>query len=211
MVKTNLDNPDESHSEYCLTCLDNMGHISIYSLPTFRRQILFNCVKPTDITALSSLQFTPYAHAFYLQSSSEFTEVTFSLKNSSPCSMMISYDKLQRKTILRSNEDQSSQQISSKRDESHDHVEELTHEILSKDSICSSTPKTIDNKNEYEEPESITIIKSNPNENNSGFSTNSDSAIDLNSMNITNNQPSNDEVLKPIEHDPPSFQSTPLK
>ncbi|CAF1916654.1 unnamed protein product [Rotaria magnacalcarata] len=205
------DNPDESHSEYCLTCLDNMGHISIYSLPTFRRQILFNCVKPTDITALSSLQFTPYAHAFYLQSSSEFTEVTFSLKNSSPCSMMISYDKLQRKTILRSNEDQSSQQISSKRDESHDHVEELTHEILSKDSICSSTPKTIDNKNEYEEPESITIIKSNPNENNSGFSTNSDSAIDLNSMNITNNQPSNDEVLKPIEHDPPSFQSTPLK
>ncbi|CAF0865530.1 unnamed protein product [Rotaria sordida] len=214
-LKTN--NPDESHSENFLICLDNMGQISIYSLPTFRRQILFNCVKPTDITALSSLQFTPYGHAFYLQSSSELTEVTFSLQNISSYSMMISYDKLQRKTILRSIDDQSSiQLVSSKRNESNNYIDKLTHEkhheTLSKDSISSlTTPKNTDNKNEIDEPESITTVKLNQNETNSGFSTNSDSAIDLNSMNITNNHPSNDEVLKSIEHDPPSFQSTPLK
>ncbi|CAF4598099.1 unnamed protein product, partial [Rotaria sp. Silwood1] len=209
------DNPDESHSENCLICLDNTGQIGIYSLPTLRRQVLFNCVKPTDITALSSVQFTPYGHAFYLQSSSELTEVTFSLQNISSYSMMISYDKLQRKTILRLIEDQSSKQIGSQKNESNDHMNELTHEkhheTLSKDSISSFTPKNIDNKNEIDEPESIIIVKSNQNETNSGFSTNSDSAIDLNSMNITNNHPSHEEVLKSIEHDPPSFQSTPLK
>ncbi|CAF1558310.1 unnamed protein product, partial [Adineta steineri] len=53
--------------------------------------------------------------------------------------------------------------------------------------------------------------------NNSGFSTNSDSAIDLSSgitsMNITNNHkhPSNDEIQKQVDRDLPSFQSTPLK
>lgn len=106
----NIDNPNESHSESCLVCLDNMGQISIYTLPTLRRQILFNCIKPTDITALSSFQFTPYAHAFYLQSSSELSEVAFSPQINFLSSMMISYDKLQRKTILRSTEDKSTKQ-----------------------------------------------------------------------------------------------------
>jgi hypothetical protein len=139
-----------------------MGQISIYSLPTLRRQILFNCIKPTDISALSSLQFTPYAHAFYLQSSSELTEVTFSLKNNLSYSMMISYDKLQRKTILRSNENKTNQLI-----------HEKNQETPTKDSIISlSTPKSI----EHEEPVSI------QNGNNSGFSTNSDSAIDVNPL-----------------------------
>lgn len=137
-----------------------MGQISIYSLPTLRRQILFNCIKPTNISALSSLQFTPYTHAFYLQSSSEFSEISFSSKNLHLLSsMMISYDKLQRKTILRSTD------------------EVIIHEkhqgTPSKDSIVSSsTPKTI-------EPEERISIQ---NENNS------DSAIDVNSIN--NNQPS---------------------
>jgi len=140
--------------------LDNNGQISIYSLPTLRRQTLFNCIKRTDISALSSLQFTPYAHAFYLQSSSELTEVTFSPKNNLSYSMMISYNKLQRKTILRSSEDKTSQLIPEKH-----------QETPSKDSIVSSSPpKSI----EHEEPVSI------QNGNNSGFSTNSDSAIDVN-------------------------------
>ena len=128
-----------------------MGQISIYSLPTLRRQILFNCIKPTDISALSSLQFTPYGHAFYLQSSSELTEVSFTSQMNLSHPMMISYDKFQRKIIV--------------------------SQIPPKESSISSPP---------EEPVSIPTVKSDHNVNNSGFSTNSDSAIDVNSM---NNQP----------------------
>lgn len=72
------DNPNECYSESCLVCLDNMGQISIYTLPTLRRQILFSCIKASDINALSSVQFSPSPHALYLQSSSEFAQVTFS-------------------------------------------------------------------------------------------------------------------------------------
>ena len=81
--------------------MDNLGQISIYTLPTLRRQILFSCIKASDITALSSVQFSPHAHALYLQSSSELAQVTFSPQTILPYSMSISYDKLQRKTIQR--------------------------------------------------------------------------------------------------------------
>jgi hypothetical protein len=139
-----------------------MGNISIYSLPNLRRQILINCLKPTDITALSSFLFTPYAHAFYLQSSSELSEISFSPQSLLSYSMMISYDKFQRKTIIRSVQPTSMERNTS-----------------IKDSISSSPPKSI-------EPEEPVVVKSDQNGNNS----NSDSAIDLNSINITNNQPS---------------------
>ncbi len=99
---SSLDNLNESHSESCLVCLDNMGQISIYTLPTLRRQILFSCIKASDINALSSVQFSPFAHALYLQSSSELAQVTFSPQTILPYSMSITYDKLQRKTIQRS-------------------------------------------------------------------------------------------------------------
>jgi len=101
------DNINESHSESCLVCLDNMGQISIYTLPTLRRQILFSCIKASDINALSSVQFSPFAHALYLQSSSELAQVTFSPQTILPYSMSITYDKLQRKTIQRSDLDKS--------------------------------------------------------------------------------------------------------
>lgn len=133
----------ESHSETCLICLDNMGQISIYSLPTLRRQILFNCVKPTDILALSSFQFTPYAHAFYLQSSSELAEISFTTQRIYSNAMVISYDKLQRRTIV--------------------------NQTPSKTSSISSP---------IEEQ-----VKLDTNVNNSGFSTASDSAIDVQSIN----------------------------
>lgn len=97
-----LDNVSESHSESCLVCLDNMGQISIYTLPTLRRQILFSCIKASDINALSSVQFSPFAHALYLQSSSELAQVTFSPQTILPYSMSITYDKIQRKAIQRS-------------------------------------------------------------------------------------------------------------
>ena len=166
-----LENSTESHSESCLVCLDNMGQISIYSLPTLRRQIVFQCIKPTDISALSSLQFTPYAHAFYLQSSSELTEVSFGSETNFFSSMNISYDKYQRKNILRTTDEKT--------------IPEKHQETPSKDSIASSSspPKSI----EPEEPVSITTVKSDQNGNNSGFSLNSDSAIDVHSV---NNQPS---------------------
>jgi hypothetical protein len=84
-----------------------MGQISIYTLPTLRRQILFSCIKASDINALSSVQFSPFTHAFYLQSSSELAQVTFSPQNSLLYSMSITYDKLQRRTIQRAHVDKS--------------------------------------------------------------------------------------------------------
>jgi lethal(2) giant larvae protein len=84
-----LDAPNESHTESCLVCLDNMGQISIYTLPGLRRQILFSCIKASDINALSSVQFSPFAHAFYLQSSSELAQVTFSPQTILPYSMSL--------------------------------------------------------------------------------------------------------------------------
>ena len=110
-----------------------MGQISIYTLPALRRQILFNCIKPTDITALSSFQFTPYAHAFYLQSSPELCEISFSPQMNFPYSMMISYDRLQRKTILRSVDEKAIKHANTSRTTN-------TDEIPSKDSISSLTP-----------------------------------------------------------------------
>ena len=92
-----------------------MGQISIYTLPTLRRQILFSCIKASDINALSSVQFSPYAHAFYLQSSSELAQVTFSPQTILPYSMSITYDKVQRRPITRSDVQRSSQARSPER------------------------------------------------------------------------------------------------
>ena len=102
----------ECHSESCLVCLDNMGQISIYTLPTLRRQILFSCMKASNINALSSVQFTPFAHALYLQSSSEFIQVTFSPQTTLPVSMSIAYDKLQRRPMKKSELEKSIRQTS---------------------------------------------------------------------------------------------------
>lgn len=102
-----LDAPNESHTESCLVCLDNMGQISIYTLPGLRRQILFSCIKASDINALSSVQFSPFAHAFYLQSSSELAQVTFSPQTILPYSMSIIYEKMQRRIIQRTDFDKS--------------------------------------------------------------------------------------------------------
>lgn len=116
-----LDNTNESHSESCLVCLDNMGQISIYTLPTLRRQILFSCIKASDINALSSVQFSPFAHALYLQSSSELVQVTFSPQSVLPYSMSIAYDKIQRKTIQRSDLEKPAQQKSPEKNLSNGH------------------------------------------------------------------------------------------
>ena len=84
-----------------------MGQLGIYSLPTLRRQILLKCLKASDINALTSIQFSPFAHVFYLRSSSEFTEMTFSTQHKVYSSMAIVYDKAQRQTIKRAEEEKS--------------------------------------------------------------------------------------------------------
>ena len=214
--------------------MDNLGQISIYTLPTLRRQILFSCIKASDITALSSVQFSPHAHALYLQSSSELAQVTFSPQTILPYSMSISYDKLQRKTIQR--------QTSPLRSELNGHdvllssPSKLSEHAADESTITSASEKQEEtplkkpndkNKNNgYDELSSSKINYINgkiyqnghAGNNHSGFSTNSDSAIDLSSgitsMNITNNHnhPSNDDIQKPVvDRDLPSFQSTPLR
>jgi len=82
-------NSTDQTNESFLICLDNIGELGIYSLPLLRRQNLFHCIKPSDINAISSLQFTCYARAFYLQSSSEFSEIIYSSQNGQQSSMVI--------------------------------------------------------------------------------------------------------------------------
>ncbi|CAF1551550.1 unnamed protein product [Adineta steineri] len=199
-----------------------MGQISIYTLPTLRRQILFSCIKASDINALSTVQFSPFAHALYLQSSSELAQVTFSPQTILPYSMSITYDKLQRKTIQRSDIDKSIRQTSPQRNTTaeqeallltpsklSEHADESTltsisekhQETPSKSSVSSSPPRNNEVNKMLNGHEGSLVNKMNntitkPYQNghagnNSGFSTNSDSAIDLSSgitsMNITNN------------------------
>ena len=92
--------PIDQTSESFLICLDNIGELGIYSLPLLRRQNLFHCIKPSDINAISSVQFASYARVFYLQSSSEFSEITYTAQTERQSPMVI----IPERTVVESNE-----------------------------------------------------------------------------------------------------------
>ncbi|CAF1513318.1 unnamed protein product, partial [Didymodactylos carnosus] len=162
-LKTDIDQ-QTSYSESCLLCLSNLGEISIYSLPSLRRQAVFSCIKTGDITALSSVQFTPCSHAFYLQSSSELAEVSFTPVSSYPYSMSLPFNKSLRKLIQRSSETSqtflpiSTNEDNKKKQQSPANTEERYNEdnkiksTYSKQNITESpsSPKslTLDNTND---------------------------------------------------------------
>ena len=73
---------DANYSEYCLSCLSNLGDLSVYSLPNLKRQVQIQCMKQQDINAITSFVFTKQGQAFYLQSPSEFVHISLSARDS---------------------------------------------------------------------------------------------------------------------------------
>jgi len=69
---------DPSYSEHCLSCLTNLGDLSVYSLPNLKRQVQTQCMKQQDINAITSFVFSKFGQAFYLQSPSEFLHISMS-------------------------------------------------------------------------------------------------------------------------------------
>ncbi|XP_014664113.1 PREDICTED: lethal(2) giant larvae protein homolog 1-like [Priapulus caudatus] len=68
---------NEEYSEWCLTCMSQLGELSIYSIPQLRKQILKPCTSKDDIHGIGSTVFTQDGEGMYLSSASEF--VRFSL------------------------------------------------------------------------------------------------------------------------------------
>jgi lethal(2) giant larvae protein len=73
---------DAKYSEYCLSCLSNLGDLSVYSLPQLKRQVQIQCMKQQDINAITSFVFSKQGQAFYLQSPSEFVHISMSARDS---------------------------------------------------------------------------------------------------------------------------------
>ncbi len=73
---------DPKYSEYCLSCLSNLGDLSVYSLPQLKRQVQIQCMKQQDINAITSFVFSKQGQAFYLQSPSEFVHISMSARDS---------------------------------------------------------------------------------------------------------------------------------
>jgi lethal(2) giant larvae protein len=72
---------DAAYSEPCLSCLTNLGDISVYSLPQLKRQALIQCMKQQDINGITSFVFAKLGQAFYLQSPSEFVHISMSARD----------------------------------------------------------------------------------------------------------------------------------
>ena len=72
---------DVKYSEFCLSCLSNLGDLSVYSLPQLKRQVQIQCMKQQDINAITSFVFSKQGQAFYLQSPSEFVHISMSARD----------------------------------------------------------------------------------------------------------------------------------
>ncbi|XP_013142999.1 PREDICTED: lethal(2) giant larvae protein, partial [Papilio polytes] len=67
----------ETHREWCLLCLTNLGDCLVLS-PELRRQLNAAAVRKEDINGISSLCFSKRGEALYLHSSSELQRITLS-------------------------------------------------------------------------------------------------------------------------------------
>ena len=73
---------DPKYAEFCLSCLSNLGDLSVYNLPQLKRQVQIQCMKQQDINAITSFVFSKQGQAFYLQSPSEFVHISMSARDS---------------------------------------------------------------------------------------------------------------------------------
>jgi len=84
---------DPKYTEHCLSCLSNLGDISVYSLPQLKRQVQMQCMKQQDINAITSFVFSKQGQAFYLQSPSEFVHISMSARDSPATLRLINNNK----------------------------------------------------------------------------------------------------------------------
>ncbi|XP_077980343.1 lethal(2) giant larvae protein homolog 1-like [Glandiceps talaboti] len=71
---------DDNYSENCISCLSNLGDLSIYSIPQLKNQIKKSAIRKEDITGISSCIFTSLGEGFYLLSPSEFERFSLSAR-----------------------------------------------------------------------------------------------------------------------------------
>jgi len=71
---------DDNYSENCISCLTNLGELSIYSMPHLKNQIKKSAIRKEDITGISSCVFTSVGEGFYLLSPSEYERFSLSAR-----------------------------------------------------------------------------------------------------------------------------------
>ncbi|XP_072044717.1 LLGL scribble cell polarity complex component 2-like [Amphiura filiformis] len=72
---------NETYSENCITCLTNLGELSIYSIPRLKKQGGYDALHEANKNGIQSLIFTSRGEGFYLLSPSEFERFSLSARN----------------------------------------------------------------------------------------------------------------------------------
>jgi len=111
-----ISRQDPNYNEYCLSCLSNLGDLSVYSLPQLKRQVQIQCMKQQDINAITSFVFTKYGQAFYLQSPSEFVQISMSARDTP---QLLNIQKTNPATISNTTPTSNSESASNKKSTSH--------------------------------------------------------------------------------------------
>ncbi|TRY59059.1 hypothetical protein DNTS_008382 [Danionella cerebrum] len=70
----------EEYSENSLVCLTNLGDIHVFSVPSLRPQVRYDCVRKEDISGIASCVFTKTGQGFYLISPSEYERFSLSAR-----------------------------------------------------------------------------------------------------------------------------------
>jgi hypothetical protein len=105
---------DPNYSEYCLSCLSNLGDLSVYNLPNLKRQMQTQCMKQQDINAITSFVFSKLGQAFYLQSPSELLHISMSacdnIHNAHLASLLRQQQQAEKEARLNNKKNKSIQQ-----------------------------------------------------------------------------------------------------
>ncbi|XP_071953547.1 lethal(2) giant larvae protein homolog 1-like isoform X2 [Antedon mediterranea] len=72
---------DDNVSENCVTCLTNLGDLSVLSIPYLRKQCVNTAISKGNVQGISSLTFTSKGEGFYLLSPSEYERFSLSARN----------------------------------------------------------------------------------------------------------------------------------
>ncbi|XP_058012954.1 lethal(2) giant larvae protein homolog 1 isoform X1 [Ahaetulla prasina] len=71
----------DDYSENGLACLTNLGDLHVFTVPSLRPQVHYDCIRKEDISGIASCVFTKYGQGFYLISPSEFERFSLSTRN----------------------------------------------------------------------------------------------------------------------------------
>ncbi|CAJ1076498.1 lethal(2) giant larvae protein homolog 1 [Xyrichtys novacula] len=70
----------EDYSEHTLVCLTNLGDMHLFTMPSLRPQVRYDCIRKEDISGIASCVFTKNGQGFYLISPSEYERFSLSAK-----------------------------------------------------------------------------------------------------------------------------------